>query len=243
MEHRVLIYAPVGKDARLVSQLLERAGVECFICLHSGDVARELERGVGTLFIVEEALTVNFLTSVAEFLVRRSLVELHGGTVSCSSSGIGQGSHFAVLLPRPIAGNEHSERPGKTQQTHLASRPLRILVVDDNVDAATTLAMYLEALGHKVLVEHRACDALQCAKREAPEVLMLDIGLPEMDGNELARRLRCESETSGSLLIAVTGYGQDQDRIKALDAGFDHHLVKPLDIRKLSVILNSLENA
>jgi CheY-like chemotaxis protein len=114
---------------------------------------------------------------------------------------------------------------------------LRMMVVDDNVDAAVMLAMLLEAMGHHVLVEHGARMALDRAREQAPQVCLLDIGLPEIDGIELARRLRAQPETAQSVLIAVTGYGQENDRKQILAAGFDHHLVKPVDAKKLAAIL------
>jgi CheY-like chemotaxis protein len=110
-------------------------------------------------------------------------------------------------------------------------------VVDDNVDAAAMLAMLLEASGHQVSVEHDARRALARVNDEAPQVFLLDIGLPEIDGNELARQLRNRPETAGAVLIAVTGYGQEGDRAQSLAAGFDHHLVKPVDIKALASIL------
>ena len=100
------------------------------------------------------------------------------------------------------------------------------------------LAMYLETMGHQVLIEHSSNDALVRARLEKPEVYILDIGLPDMDGNELARRLRAEQESTHALLIAVTGYGQEHDRLKALAAGFDQHLVKPVDVTKLAALLD-----
>jgi CheY-like chemotaxis protein len=110
-------------------------------------------------------------------------------------------------------------------------------VVDDNEDAASMIAMLLDASGHHVMVEHSSLKALERARREAPQVCILDIGLPEMDGIELAKRLRAQPETAGAVLIAVTGYGQEQDRQQTRDAGFDHHLVKPADIKQLLAIL------
>jgi CheY-like chemotaxis protein len=111
------------------------------------------------------------------------------------------------------------------------------MVVDDNVDAAGMLAMLLEASGHTVLVEHDPLRALAQARSARPDVCLLDIGLPEIDGNELARRLRAQPETAHSVLIAVSGYGQEQDRRAALEAGFSAHLVKPVDIEALTALL------
>ncbi|HBI68209.1 MAG TPA: hypothetical protein DDZ22_04070, partial [Massilia sp.] len=108
---------------------------------------------------------------------------------------------------------------------------------DDNVDAASMLAMLLEIDGHEVAVEHHPHPALERARAAPPQVCLLDIGLPDMDGKELAQRLRAQPETANSLLVAITGYGQDSDRACALDAGFDHYLVKPIDTAKLGDIL------
>jgi CheY-like chemotaxis protein len=110
-------------------------------------------------------------------------------------------------------------------------------VVDDNADAATTLTMLLDVLGHTALVEYSPSSALARARRERPDVCLLDIGLPEMDGNELARRLRTQPETADALLVAITGYGQERDRKNAIEAGFDHHMVKPVDTGRLGALL------
>ena len=164
----------------------------------------------------------------------RSLVELHGGSVHVSSAGHGMGSSFTVHLPRC------QERAGEADGDAGAAAPgasLRVLVVDDNVDAAQILSMYVGAQGHEVRVEHDSLEALAQAAGFAPELCLLDIGLPEMDGYELARRLRRHPATAGATLVAVTGYGQDQDRRNSAAAGFDHHLVKPVDMAALEKIL------
>jgi CheY-like chemotaxis protein len=133
------------------------------------------------------------------------------------------------------AAQHDAELPAAAQAT--LARPMRLLVVDDNVDAAATLAMLLEACGYEVMVENDSLRALELAQRERPDAALLDIGLPEMDGNELARRLRADPRTRPALLVAITGYGQEQDRRAALEAGFDHHMVKPVDLDKLAAIL------
>jgi PAS domain S-box-containing protein len=170
----------------------------------------------------------------------RSLVELHHGTVTCESEGIGKGSRFTICLPRLAAQDRHGAARYNDGVSQTQMQPLRILVVDDNVDAAAMLAMLLEAFGHTVLVEHGARRALERARIEAPQVCLLDIGLPEMDGIELAQRLRVQPETARCVLIAVSGYGQDQDRAETLAAGFDHHLVKPVNTRALASILAAI---
>ncbi|WUR14669.1 PAS domain S-box protein [[Empedobacter] haloabium] len=165
----------------------------------------------------------------------KSLVELHGGTVNCHSDGLGRGSRFTIVLPRL-----HAAAPPEPAPVALAlpaQQALRILVVDDNVDAAQMLAMLLESSGHEVAVEHSPSRALRHALARPPQLCLLDIGLPEMDGYELAARLRARSETAGVVLVAVTGYGQASDREKSLAAGFDHHLVKPIAMDRLRDIL------
>jgi signal transduction histidine kinase len=162
----------------------------------------------------------------------RSLVELHGGTVMCESAGPGRGSRFTVSLPR-LHAPAAPAAPQDDARAAAGQGGLSILVVDDNVDAAETLAMLLEASGHRVSTAHDPFDALERARAEAPQACLLDIGLPGMDGYELARRLRAQPETRHALLVAITGYGQDSDRRLALEAGFDRHLVKPIDLDAL----------
>jgi len=166
----------------------------------------------------------------------KHLVELHGGAVECASAGSGRGSSFVVTLPL-MQSAAPGEEPDAAGAPPLQGRLLRLLVVDDNVDAAATLAMLLEACGYEVMVENDSLRALERAWQACPDVALLDIGLPEMDGNELARRLRADPRTCAMLLVAVTGYGQEQDRRAALEAGFDHHMVKPVDLDKLAAIL------
>jgi CheY-like chemotaxis protein len=166
----------------------------------------------------------------------KSLVTLHGGTVRASSEGIGQGSEFCICLPRLATLGDASgdEALGAGVQS---PGGLRVMVVDDNVDAAQMLAALLEVQGHAVCVEYDARGALERARLERPEVLLLDIGLPDMDGYELARRLRSQPESAHATLVALTGYGQSQDRKEAEQAGFDHYLVKPADMDQVNEVL------
>ncbi len=170
----------------------------------------------------------------------RSLVEMHGGRVQVSSSGPGHGSEFVVYLPalppqqRSASGTKH----GLHQTSSPAS--FRILVVDDNLDAAESLALILELSGHTVQMAHEGVTALEAAHSFQPQVILLDIGLPQMDGYEVARRLREQPDANKLFLIAVTGYGQDQDRERSKLAGFDRHLVKPIDPSALQSMLASL---
>jgi len=170
----------------------------------------------------------------------KSLVELHHGTVKCESAGLGKGSKFTVSLPRLLVREGHENYPHCDEEQQNQLQSLRVMVVDDNVDAASVLAMLLQALGHEVFVEHGSRPALSRSKEETPQVFLLDIGLPDIDGNELARQLRDQPETANAVLIAVTGYGQEKDREQTQAAGFDHHLVKPVDMKKLVSILGTI---
>jgi CheY-like chemotaxis protein len=158
----------------------------------------------------------------------KNLVELHGGTVSCYSAGVGMGSRFTVTLPRTSARGEAAE-PLKVRPSAGKEGGLKIMVVDDNVDAAEMLEIMLDAVGHQVIAEHNATDAILRAHESGElDVAILDIGLPDLDGYELARRLRADSRSAGMVLVALTGYGQASDRAKGIAAGFDHYLVKPV---------------
>jgi PAS domain S-box-containing protein len=167
----------------------------------------------------------------------KSLVELQGGSVTCESAGLGKGSTFTVRLPL-VHIPDTEDMPRRDDSATMGDeQPLRVMVVDDNVDAAAMLGLLLEASGHQVTVEHRATAALDRGKELRPDVYLLDIGLPELDGKEVARRLRAQPETANALLIAVTGYGQESDRREALEAGFDHHMVKPVNSGELRALL------
>lgn len=167
----------------------------------------------------------------------KSLVELHGGSVAARSRGNGLGSEFTVRLPRLLQEeNAHPHMAGGEQLSQ-PPRPLRLMVVDDNKDAADTLGRFLEAAGHQVHVVYHPRDALQRVRAVQPQACLLDIGLPDIDGHELARRLRAIPEAANAVLIAVTGYGQQHDREMAFAAGFDHHFVKPIDIARLRALL------
>jgi PAS domain S-box-containing protein len=169
----------------------------------------------------------------------KNLTELHDGTIACFSEGNGKGSQFTVSLPRHhVVQNTELNKREDFPEIRRSKHPLRILVVDDNADAAQMLALYLETLGHRVLIEHSSQRALACAKLERPDACILDIGLPDMDGNELAVQLRAEQKTAHAFLIAVTGYGQEHDKVNSMAAGFDQHLVKPVDVSKLADLLD-----
>jgi CheY-like chemotaxis protein len=168
----------------------------------------------------------------------RSLVALHGGTVEAHSDGEGKGATFTVVLPA-VDGAAAAETPADAADPR-PSVVRRILIVDDNQDAAELLAEAFELAGHTVRVAHDGERALEVAAEFDPECVMLDIGLPLLDGYEVARRLRKRTLDHQLTLVAMTGYGQADDVRRALDAGFDRHLVKPVQLDvSLEIIANS----
>jgi len=168
----------------------------------------------------------------------KNLVTLHHGTVEARSSGRGQGSEFVVRLPTaPVVVDTV---PQRERPTRMVGRPLRVLVVDDNEDAARTLADALRALGHTVRVAYDGPSALHLATAFRPDVALMDIGLPVMDGYELAQQFQRRPELTRTRLIALTGYGQENDRRRSAQAGFAEHLVKPVDIEIVQGLLAAL---
>jgi PAS domain S-box-containing protein len=163
----------------------------------------------------------------------KKLIEMHGGGIAAHSEGPGKGSEFVVRLP---AAKQAAVTP-TTERPPAAGRTLRILVVDDNVDTATSLAMLLKLSGHDVATAHTGPDAIKAAQAHRPEVIVLDLGLPGMDGYEVMSRLRLDPCSMDSVIIAASGYGLEEDRHRTEAAGFDHHLVKPLDLDALSRLL------
>jgi CheY-like chemotaxis protein len=169
----------------------------------------------------------------------KTLVEMHGGTVTAMSAGLGAGSEFTVRLPLVLRqvrhpGVNHVAEGRRTIAAH------RLMVVDDNRDAADSLALLLRLQGHEVAVAHSGESALETAESFRPEMIFLDIGMPGMDGYEVALEMRKRPELRGTLLTALTGWGQPEDRRRTLEAGFDYHLIKPAEPTALSQILDEL---
>jgi PAS domain S-box-containing protein len=166
--------------------------------------------------------------------VVRRLTELHGGTVSATSKGPGQGSEFTACLPlseqSPAAAADSTTRPG-------AMRTQKILVVDDSMDTVDAVARLLREAGHAVEIARDGLAALESARAFKPDVILLDLGLPGLDGFKVAQKLRAEGESRNVRLIAISGYGQAEDRRRTKEAGFDHHLVKPVDFQALLDVL------
>jgi PAS domain S-box-containing protein len=168
----------------------------------------------------------------------KSIVSLHGGQIEAKSDGPGKGSVFTAVLPAIRQNRSPAPQPRHDIVAHHAVRALRLMVVDDNVDAANSLALLLETNGHQVTVKEDALSALSGAAMNPPEIFILDIGLPGMDGYELARRLRSRPETADKLIVALSGYGQEHDKVLSKAAGFDRHYVKPISPNDLQAILS-----
>jgi CheY-like chemotaxis protein/two-component sensor histidine kinase len=167
----------------------------------------------------------------------RGLVELHGGTVEARSDGPGTGSEFTVRLP--VAPAPLPPEPAQPAEGYRApgGRKWRILAVDDNRDAADSLALMLRTMGHETCTAYDGPEAVQAAATFRPEVILLDIGLPKMNGYEAARQVRQQPWGEGMALIALTGWGQEEDKRRGLEAGFDHHLTKPVQAAALEKLL------
>jgi CheY-like chemotaxis protein len=173
-------------------------------------------------------------------LVKR-LVRMHGGSIEARSPGEGQGSEFVVRLPILI-GTLKAVTPGPTAAQE-PPQTRRILVVDDNRDSAESLAMLLTIMGNETHLAHDGVAAIEAVERYRPEVVLLDIGLPKLSGHDVCRRVREQSWGKDIVIIALTGWGQEEDRRKSREAGFDGHLVKPVDPAALLELLSSLVSA
>lgn len=167
----------------------------------------------------------------------KKIVELHDGQVMAYSAGTGKGSRFSIALPRIPSSPKNEVQPTGREAGTAPVAALAILVVDDNQDAADTTAMLLRASGHEVLVEYSALGALRQARAGSFGAVILDIGLPEMDGHALCRRMKALPHLENAVFIALSGYGQESDRRRSIEAGFDHHLVKPAGLDELTRVL------
>jgi len=171
----------------------------------------------------------------------RRIVTLHGGTIVARSEGVGKGSEFIVRLPRLKFEVKPSAQARAEVRLPRGAQKRSILVVDDNADAAASMAHLLRMVGHDVEIEHDGRAALGHIARSKPDVLLLDIGLPGMSGYEVAKHARARPEGQGLRIYALTGYGQEQDRQRAMESGFDGHLVKPVAPAELLALIDERE--
>jgi len=167
----------------------------------------------------------------------RRLVELHGGSIAATSAGLGHGSEFVVRLPLEVAPQETRAETRSESEWRPAKVARRVLIVDDNVDAADSLRLMLEIRGHDARAAYDGSSALEDLGKFAAEIVLLDLGMPHMDGLEVARRIRALPFTSAPRLIALTGWGQPEDKLRTSEAGFDAHLTKPVDLIALAQLI------
>jgi len=167
----------------------------------------------------------------------RRLIEMHGGSVEASSEGAGKGSEFIIRLP---VLTQSSPAPARVIQAVPPEHPhvrRRILVVDDNLDSAESMTMMLKLSGHDVAMAHDGLEAVKLAREFQPDVALLDLGMPKLDGYEAARSIREQSWGQDMMLVALTGWGQAEDKRRSREAGFDAHLVKPIDFDALEELV------
>jgi CheY-like chemotaxis protein len=171
----------------------------------------------------------------------QGLVALHGGRVEVFSAGAGKGSEFTIALPRSLVSIENEILPpAGAAEKHAGSPDIRILMADDNRDAADSLALLLQFQGYRVIVAYTGNEALKLAEEHRPDVILLDIGMPDMSGYDVARRIRQSAWGHSVYLIAVTGWGQAEDKRRAIAGGFDCHLTKPVDPNHITKLLYDL---
>jgi CheY-like chemotaxis protein/two-component sensor histidine kinase len=176
-------------------------------------------------------------------LVKR-LVQMHGGSVEAQSEGPGKGSEFTMRLPLQVNATSSPMRPQDVpapQRQAPSESSLRVLIVDDNRDSANSLVLLLRITGHNARAAYDGLEAVQLAESFQPHVVVLDIGMPRLNGYQAAERMREQSWSKGATFIAVTGWGQEGDKQRATDAGFDHHIVKPVDPNALLALLESIQ--
>jgi signal transduction histidine kinase len=224
----------------LIALTVERSGGEAvFRVADNGiGISAEMLPKVFELFTqVERSLDRSQGGLGVGLTVVKRLVEMHGGRVEAASSGAGGGSEFTVRLPAIESPPDPEAVADAPLENRSPAAPLRVLVVDDNADAADSLAWLLRHGDHEVRTAHDGRQAVEVAHEFRPQAVVLDLGLPEIDGYEVARRLRQHADTRGALLVALSGYGQQEHRRRSSEAGFDYHFVKPLDFGGLQRIL------
>jgi PAS domain S-box-containing protein len=232
-------YTPPGGKVSMRVSLHEQLAVVCVQDNGEGIPAGMLGRVFNMFTQVNTGVRAQGGLGIGLTLAR-TLVHLHGGTIEAHSEGQGKGCEFTVRLPVAAAVEETVSEPLRATSSEPA--PLkRVLVVDDNRDAADSLGMLLQFLGADVHVVHDGRSALEALKTFKPEVVLLDLGMPEMNGLEVARRVREDPQHGEITLVALTGWGQREDRRRTHEAGFDYHLVKPADVGALQNILTLRE--
>jgi signal transduction histidine kinase len=255
-EDPLWLYADLTRISQVVSNLLNNAakytpdGGHIKVSVHKDDGAVAISVSDNGLGIPQEMLSEVFelFTQVENgarsrgglgigLALARQLVEMHNGSIHADSSGVGEGSTFTVRLP--LHENVVRMVVDERQDT-METLPLKVLIVDDNASSAETTGQMLAMIGHETTVAHDGLMALEIARKIRPDVIMLDIGLPGMSGYDVCRTLRQDQVFKKTMLIAQTGWGQERDRQKSFEAGFDHHMTKPVNFHELSSLLASV---
>jgi CheY-like chemotaxis protein/nitrogen-specific signal transduction histidine kinase len=222
----------VASDGRKVQIDIADAGV---------GIAREALNRIFDMFtrVGRDAKNTHAGLGIGLNLARR-VVEMHDGQLVAKSEGLGRGSHFLITLPLSDLEDEESTAAENERSEQEARSPVRALIVDDNIDAAATLSLLLQLAGHTTCLAHDGPEALKAAAEFKPDIVLLDLGLPGMDGHEVARTIRRMPELGRPVLVAVTGWGGPDDRARTKQAGFDEHLTKPVDISMIELLLTAL---
>jgi two-component system, sensor histidine kinase len=204
-------------------------------------LSADLQRRVFDLFVQEDATLARSRGGLGVGLtVVKRIAELHGGSVDLRSEGPGRGCEVTFELPA-LPENPPTWAPTVLDTVPAPTAPLRVLIVEDNGDAAETFQMVLSLDGHETQVAADAAGALTLIERFEPDIAFIDLGLPDMDGLQLARRLRANPRMKRTVLTAVTGYGRDEDKARARAAGFDHHLTKPVQRQQILDLIAGLQ--
>jgi CheY-like chemotaxis protein/two-component sensor histidine kinase len=235
-------YTPPGGRITLSARIRGDSDVEIRVCDTGIGIAADMLPKVFDLFAqADRARDMSQGGLGVGLHLARRLVELHGGSIEAHSPGVGQGSEFVVRLPTSRSA-ERGVRNGELSEFRVPTSALRVsrrvLVADDNTDAADSLAEILRGQGHEVAVAYDGVAALLKAESFRPEVAVLDLGMPGLTGHEVARRMRQRADLGPMRLVALTGWGQPEERRRSAEAGFDLHLVKPLDPADLSIVLD-----
>jgi PAS domain S-box-containing protein len=231
-------YSPAGSPISVRVEL-DSESVRIDIADAGVGIAREALNRIFDMFTRVGRETAGAHTGLGIGLnLARRLVEMHGGRLVASSEGLGKGSHFLITLPLAASMPEHTSEDLRPPE--IARGVVRILLVDDNVDAVASLSLLLQLGGHTTQVAHNGPEALRLAAEFKPDIVLLDIGLPGMNGYEVARAIRANPELGHPFLAAVTGWGAPEDRLKSKESGFDEHLTKPVDISIIELLLATL---